>query len=234
MKMSVCATCNIKRSRRACSVEDGVGPKGCPTLSLAEILSKARDKYDGKDINLLAVQASAQEAACYANRGSEPGYVLQPTKPRIQEIWEFAHRMGYSKVGLAFCVGLQNEAGITAPILEKHGLEVVSVICKVGRLEHVGVYARDVRQPLFVALGKVGAEVSGTIQGGLVGPGWYVVLDNLPGIIPQDTRLSQALVRLAPLCCSFPVVSRSTSHPEAGFRSTKRAPTGHFLRLRFF
>jgi uncharacterized metal-binding protein len=143
--MSVCAKCNIERSKRACSVKNGVGPKGCPTLSLAEILSKARDEYDGKDINLLAVQASAQEAACYANRGKEPGYVLQPTKPRIQEIWEFAHRMGYSKVGVAFCVGLQNEAGIAAPILEEHGLEVVSVICKVGRVPkaEIGVPEED-------------------------------------------------------------------------------------------
>ncbi len=131
--MSVCATCNIERSRRACSIEGGVGPKGCPTLSLAESLTNAREEYEAKDINRLAVQASAQEAACYANRGREPGYVLQPTKPRIQEIWEFAHRMGFRKVGLAFCVGLQNEAGLVAPLLEEHGLEVVSVICKVGR-----------------------------------------------------------------------------------------------------
>jgi uncharacterized metal-binding protein len=131
--MSVCATCNIERSKRACSTADGVGPKGCPTLSLAETLSTAREEYAKKDINYLSVQASAQEAACYANRGRTPDYILQPTKPRIQEIWEFALRMGYKKVGLAFCVGLQNEAKMVAPILEEHGLEVVSVICKVGR-----------------------------------------------------------------------------------------------------
>ena len=143
--MSVCATCNIERSRRACSVEGGVGPKGCPTLNLGETLSKAREEYDRKDINLLAVQASAQEAACYANRGRESDYVLQPTKPRIQEIWEFAHRMSYKKVGLAFCVGLQSEAGVIAPILEEHGLGVVSVICKIGRVPKadIGVPEED-------------------------------------------------------------------------------------------
>lgn len=143
--MSVCATCNIERSRRACSVEDGVGPKGCPTLGLAETLAGARQEYTREEVSRLAVQASAQEAACYANRGTEPGYVLQPTKPRIQEIWEFAHRMGYGKVGLAFCVGLQNEAGVVAPILQEHGLEVVSVICKVGRVPKadIGVPEED-------------------------------------------------------------------------------------------
>lgn len=143
--MSVCATCNIERSKRACSVEGGVGPKGCPTLNLGETLSKAREEYKKEDINRLAVQASAQEAACYANRGREPGYVLQPSKPRIQEVWEFAHRMGYKKVGLAFCVGLQNEAKIIAPILEEHGLEVVSVICKIGRIPkaEIGIPEED-------------------------------------------------------------------------------------------
>ncbi len=143
--MSVCAVCNIERSKRACSVKDGIGPKGCPTLSLAETLSLAREEYARKDINHMSVQASAQEAACYANRGREPGYVLQPTKPRIQEIWEFAQRMGYKKVGLAFCVGLQNEAKIVASILDSHGLEVVSVICKVGRVPKadIGVPEED-------------------------------------------------------------------------------------------
>ena len=62
--MSVCATCNIERSKRACSVEGGVGPKGCPTLGLAETLSKATEEYDREGVTHLAVQASAQEAAC--------------------------------------------------------------------------------------------------------------------------------------------------------------------------
>jgi uncharacterized metal-binding protein len=143
--MSICATCNIERRKRACSVEDGVGPKGCPTLNLGETLSNARKEYDKKDSNHLAVQASAQEAACYANRGREPEYVLQPTKPRIQEIWEFAHRLGYKKVGLAFCAGLQDEARLVALILEEHGLEVTSVICKVGRVPKadIGVPEED-------------------------------------------------------------------------------------------
>ena len=143
--MSVCANCSIERSKRICSTPDGAGPKGCPTLNLVEELKNARQKYEDKDINYLAVQSSAQEASCYANRSDEPGYVLQPTKPRIQEIWEFAHRMGYKKVGLAFCVGLRKEAKMVAPILEEHGLEVVSVICKVGRVPKadIGVPEED-------------------------------------------------------------------------------------------
>ncbi len=73
--MPVCAVCNIERSKRACSVKDGIGPKGCPTLSLAETLSLAREEYARKDINHLAVQASAlcmppacRAEACNARR----------------------------------------------------------------------------------------------------------------------------------------------------------------------
>ena len=58
---------------------------------------------------------------------------MQPTKTRIQEIWEFAKRMGYKRLGLAFCVGLVKEANVVQEILETHGFEVVSVLCKAGR-----------------------------------------------------------------------------------------------------
>ena len=43
---------------------------------------------------------------------------------RIQEIVEFAKRMGYHKLGIATCVGLLHEARIAAKILRSHGFEV--------------------------------------------------------------------------------------------------------------
>lgn len=52
--------------------------------------------------------------------------------PRLRETAEFCTKMGYKKVGLAFCGGLRQEAKIVADVLRKHGLEVVSVVCKVG------------------------------------------------------------------------------------------------------
>ena len=55
-------------------------------------------------------------------------------KTRIMEIVDFAKEMNYKKIGLAFCVGLSKEANITTKILESHGLEVESIICKVGSL----------------------------------------------------------------------------------------------------
>jgi uncharacterized metal-binding protein len=68
---------------------------------------------------------------------------MQPTKTRIQEIWEFARRMGYKRLGLAFCLGLVKEASVVQDILEAHGFEVVSVLCKAGRTEKGVIGIKD-------------------------------------------------------------------------------------------
>ena len=68
----------------------------------------------------------------YANR--ELGYArVRPAKPRIEEILEFIDRMGYRKIGMAFCMGLRKEAMMVEKLFASQGLEMVSAICKVGR-----------------------------------------------------------------------------------------------------
>jgi uncharacterized metal-binding protein len=49
---------------------------------------------------------------------------------RLSEIILFAKELKYKKLGLAFCVGLSEEAKVIEQILSKH-FEVVSVCCKV-------------------------------------------------------------------------------------------------------
>lgn len=51
---------------------------------------------------------------------------------RVEEIMTFARKMGYRRIGIANCIGLQNEARIFARILRDNGFDVFSVICKVG------------------------------------------------------------------------------------------------------
>jgi uncharacterized metal-binding protein len=67
--------------------------------------------------------------------------VPRTVKTRIEETAEFARRMGYRRLGLAFCAGLQEEARTLARILEAHGFEVVSVVCKAGAVpkESIGI-----------------------------------------------------------------------------------------------
>ncbi|MEJ5377261.1 MAG: DUF1847 domain-containing protein [bacterium] len=127
-----CAHCDEDTSSRACRVKGGPGAKGCPTHLNKEVLKRAISCYEDPETKEFARQASRQEAECYANRHQSP-YIMQPTKPRIVEICEFGKKMGYQRLGLAFCIGLAQEARIVSEILEVHGFEVVSVVCKAGR-----------------------------------------------------------------------------------------------------
>ncbi len=137
-----CATCGIKE--KACSSNDGKGPLFCPTLNREKVLEQAMEEYSKPDRLKFAHEASIQEAACYTNRSVKP-YVFHPTKPRVQETCEFAEKMGYKKLGIAFCIGLQKEALSLSQILEAQGFEVVSAICKVGRVpkEKIGIREED-------------------------------------------------------------------------------------------
>lgn len=49
---------------------------------------------------------------------------------RLQEIAEFAKAMGYKKLGLAFCIGLNEEARYISHYYVNQGFEVYSVCCK--------------------------------------------------------------------------------------------------------
>jgi len=55
-------------------------------------------------------------------------------EPRLREVILFARELGCRRVGLAFCIGLSDEAEVIEEILAQH-FEVVSVCCKVAGIE---------------------------------------------------------------------------------------------------
>lgn len=55
---------------------------------------------------------------------------------RLEEIMDFARRLGYRKIGIATCGAMQSEAVTTAKILRLHGYEVYGVSCKYGSITH--------------------------------------------------------------------------------------------------
>lgn len=128
----LCANCNLDKSERLCVNPEGKASKACPTVSRPELLERANREIEKPEIAAFARQASIQEAACYANREQTP-YIMQPTKTRIQEICEFSRRMGYQRLGLAFCLGLAGEANAVAEVLVEQGFDVISAVCKAGR-----------------------------------------------------------------------------------------------------
>ena len=135
---SNCTKCTV--IEKICRLENGKGPKWCPTRNEGESLEEALKEYEGMGVKEFARLASIQEGSCYVCREAKP-FVLIPTKSRLEELIEFSQRMGYHRLGLAFCVGLTQEASILSEVLEKHGFEVIAVTCKVGCVpkERIGV-----------------------------------------------------------------------------------------------
>jgi uncharacterized metal-binding protein len=135
-----CAKCGMQV--KACRSPEGQAPPFCPGVLDAAIVTRATSEYAKPETHEFARQASIQEAECYAGRGAGP-YLLHPVKPRVQETCEFARRMGYTRLGVAFCSGLHEEARTLIGILEAQGFDVVSVVCKVGGTPKETIGLRD-------------------------------------------------------------------------------------------
>ena len=111
-----CAQCAI----HACSQEKPETlPKNCPMRDRT-LMEKAQAAYQLPENREFYITASEIEALGYCQW------------PRLKETIQLCLRMGYTKVGLAFCRGLRKEAKVVDDLLRRAGLETVSVICKTG------------------------------------------------------------------------------------------------------
>lgn len=112
-----CVDCGILN----CQTRDREYPEFCLTTELTdETIEKVRSLYEIEENNKVSVISAQIENEFY----------LRYT--RVEELLEFAKRMGYSKIGIATCVGLINESRILAKILRKNGFEVYGAVCKTG------------------------------------------------------------------------------------------------------
>ena len=114
-----CASCTVQ----ACSREHPEElPKNCPMRS-TELMAAAFEAYSLPENRDFYITASELEALGYCQW------------PRVKETIQLCLRMGYRRVGLAFCRGLRKEAAVVDSLLRRAGLEVVSVICKTGGID---------------------------------------------------------------------------------------------------
>lgn len=67
---------------------------------------------------------------------------------RLEETAEFAKAMGYTKLGMAFCIGLSTEAHYISHFFKKHGFEFYSVCCKTCSFSKKEFELRQVRPEL--------------------------------------------------------------------------------------
>ncbi len=94
--------------------------KGCSEgKDCTEIVEDAKEAYKGDAEALHSLRISAQ---------IESRYYMKKT--RVEELIMYAKEMGYKKVGVAFCIGLEEEAEVLCRILSQH-FAVSSVCCKV-------------------------------------------------------------------------------------------------------
>ena len=112
-----CVDCGTQN----CKFKDRTYPEFCPTVNLSdEDLQWAIERYDeGRNHDIMVASAEVEyEGYCQWTR--------------VQEIMEFARKIGAHKIGIANCIGLINEARTFARILRANGFQPYSVICKVA------------------------------------------------------------------------------------------------------
>ena len=121
--MFTCAACTIE----ACKTGQlDRMPKNCPMRD-REFFDRVVQEYFKEENHNFFLTSTAVEYLGYCRW------------PRLREVEEFAKRMGYTRLGMAFCVGLHKEAAIVDRVLRKQGFEVVSVACKTGNIPKVEV-----------------------------------------------------------------------------------------------
>ena len=127
--MYTCADCSVNACR---SGDFDKMPLNCPMRD-RENLDGIITEYQKEEIREFHRTAAIVEKAGYCKW------------PRVRETMEFVARMGYKRLGVAFCVGFKKEARILAQLLRQNGFEVVSVACKCGGYDKntVGVADED-------------------------------------------------------------------------------------------
>jgi len=131
-----CVLCGVK----ACAAEPDTKkpPAFCPMPVEAELLQEVERAYlEQEDLRKLAVESARTEAAGYCR------------STRVEEIMDFARRIGARRLGIAHCVGLMQEAKVARDIFMAGGFEVYAVCCKAGSIakEKIGLTEEEKVHP---------------------------------------------------------------------------------------
>ena len=114
-------------------------PSFCPITHYNGLIRETTKKYQDQDIREFYLQSALTEKEGYNEKTAREEGKNIPLRPRIREVAEFAKKIGATKLGMAFCTGLHDEARRAHAILESHGLDIVSVMCSCGGLDKIEV-----------------------------------------------------------------------------------------------
>ena len=138
-----CATCKVRK----CNYPNREipFPVSCPRLNYAEVREESIES-NWANLEFKKINQASDEVLkkAYGEQG--------PRLTRVEELIEYTNTLGYKKLGIAFCVGLWEEARILTEILEKKGFEVISVCCAAGAtLGELGLEQQIECNPLMQA-----------------------------------------------------------------------------------
>lgn len=121
-------TCDSCKEHYCKSGELNKVPNNCPCKENSD-QENIKKLYNEEENHKIAYNSALVEAE---------GYCI---KTRVEEIIDFAKKCNYKNIGIAFCVGLSEEARIMSKILRYNGFEVNSVVCKNGSIpkEFIGI-----------------------------------------------------------------------------------------------
>jgi len=126
----ICALCGVKACTAAPETKDP--PAFCPMPAEPELLAEVERAYvSDPELRRMALESARTEAAGYGRA------------TRVEEIMDFARRMGWRRLGIAHCVGLMQEAKAARDIFLAGGFEVSTVCCKAGSINKEQVGIRD-------------------------------------------------------------------------------------------
>jgi len=126
-----CAYCppTVRACRQGESEERG--PGFCPSHVDPEGVECAYAIYDDPEVRRVAQVSAVVESEGYCKWS------------RVEEVCEFAKKMGFTKIGIASCISFVDHANTLSRILESHGFEVASVACKHGGFAKEGIGLSD-------------------------------------------------------------------------------------------
>lgn len=135
-----CTNCGIYN----CRTRSGEFPQFCLSTKengdhpVGEDIEEIKKHLQGDNEDAVIAIASAQVEGLFYGKMT-----------RVDEIIEFAKRIGAKKIGIATCAGLIEESKIFAQIVEANGFDYYSAICKVGGVDksEIGITEEEKIRP---------------------------------------------------------------------------------------
>jgi len=135
-----CTRCNAIREKTGTTycwsdpAKRGDAPGYCPSIQEGEVIADSFSRYQGDDADArLARVAAIVEGLCYQPiPGSE---TVNARWTRVEDTIALIRLMGWSRIGIATCIGLLDESARLTEILVAQGFTPISLCCKTGSID---------------------------------------------------------------------------------------------------